>query len=393
MDNQAKKLGTERHGDQCYEVYGYLLPTKLDATVTFLKKYFKVLDKFSCVPYDYKRRKVYKEFAETAIMILARVEQFLSIKRPLIAGSRYINPAAWAIFGEAEDLFPKHSFKDFESICNFYEKRIFKNPNSDNTKKEMFHFRHEPNLCNQLAAKYDETPHYIMTVALAFLRDIILNCGPDCQEFYDIFTNDYREDAEAIDIDQWQELRCKVLGRNGKITTKTYNVKVGQVNLPSIPLVTVTTIEEISDDDNLAQGEKTSLAKTPRVFSRVSGCIKTGDKVEICKVKPINDIRWLFTMDETLGKIGEVKTISYLEGEYQVEFSHHNNTGINSCLTASFWYAEEWVTLVIRPPLDYEPGDETNEMYESAPEVQRKMQKYRDILPVSRCGFGPPNMI
>jgi hypothetical protein len=105
----------------------------------------------------------------------------------------------------------------------------------------------------------------------------------------------------------------------------------------------------------------------------------------------MNDVRWLTRMDETFGKIGEVKSIA--GEEYLVEFK----TGLNSCLHAQFWYVPEWLILVKEPllqlPFRYEPGDETNEMYEFAPEIQRKMQKYNNLLPINRCSFAPPNII
>ena len=104
------------------------------------------------------------------------------------------------------------------------------------------------------------------SIAICFLYDILLNCGPDCEDLYDLFTNDSRDtSSEFIDINEWENTRCTVMGKNGKIRQNRWKIRLGQFYKPAVPLKSSLKFDEISNSDDIADGEKIITFK-PKVY-------------------------------------------------------------------------------------------------------------------------------
>lgn len=241
-----------------YEAHRYCIPQRLFKRIKFIKRYFQVMDKLE-IPTIHRRRKNWIEYAETAVMMLGRLDTFCSTGTPIIVGSKYLSAVPWAIFGNEDGITnilgaaAKHHFKNVIGVGDFYSHFL----DTNNAEYQNFYFRLVPNLTHQVAEKYKLTPHYVMVIALALLSDLLMHCGPDTKELYDLYTNDFRDDNELVDPYKWQMVRCKVWGRNGKLGEKPFNVRIGQLYEPFIPVVSTTTIEElIVEADDLAVGEK-----------------------------------------------------------------------------------------------------------------------------------------
>ena len=241
-----------------YEIHSYFVPHVLDKRIKFLKKYFRVIDRTS-IPHVHKRRKSPVEFAETAVMILARLNAMCKMDIPIVVGSAYLDKMPWAIFGNAPGFGARHLFHDFDGIADHYRKLLVKGCSS----AEHLHFRVVPTLSWQLADEYNISPSFVVSLSICLLHDIILNCGPDCEELYDLFSNDLR--VQSVSLHEWQDLRCKILGRHGKINDQPHDYAVGQIYEPRFPLISSTRIVEISEDDDLAGGEKVHFMRCPVV--------------------------------------------------------------------------------------------------------------------------------
>src|SRR5579859_3769503 len=253
--------------NEFYEIHRYYVPNNINKRMKLIRKYFRIMDKES-IPHQYKRRKSCVEFAETALIILHRLATICDIGVPIVVGSRYLDDTPWANFGNVLlNTEAKINFRGFEDIINYYGKRIMR----DKCRVECFHFRIAPLLSEKMAYEYKLNPHFILAVGLHLLYDLLLNCGPDCIELYDLFNNDIRSTGVfrspslwTAAKNDWQDLRCKVMGHKGRIKDKPYRYKIGQLHKP-IPLTSATKIEEISQSDDIEYGERTIIIKKPAV--------------------------------------------------------------------------------------------------------------------------------
>lgn len=246
-------------GEQ-YDVFRYYIPNRVESRLNTLRKWFRVLDR-DRIPYQYKRRKNPIEHAETAVMILGRIDQLCTLDVPIVAGSGYISSKPWATFGEVPNAKSQLQFRDVEDISDYYHNLIVKGASS----ASYLHFRVCPNLPMELSNKHNKTVHYVVSMALLLLCDILENVGPDCEEFYDLFTNDTRVGREHVDIFDWSRTRQTVLGKKGKTREKRVNIRLGQVYDPPVPLASRTDFIELPESEDLAKGEKLVEAKKPKI--------------------------------------------------------------------------------------------------------------------------------
>lgn len=239
-------------GGERYEMHRYFLPARAMPRIKFLRKWFRVIDR-DPIPPRQKRRKNDVEFAETAVMTLARIDALLGNDIHFVAGSGWLSPQPWGVFGEApEQTQAEVVFPDFPAIANFYESLIF----SQGSVTEYLSFRIHPRLPAVLARKYDLTPHFVVSLAICLLYDILLNCGPDSPEFYDLFTNDTKVGPTQVNIEEWEDVRCRAMGFAGRISERRWPVQLGQVRVPHVPLSTRLEFQERPAVDDLTVGEK-----------------------------------------------------------------------------------------------------------------------------------------
>ncbi len=199
-----------------YEVYRYWIPCNLNSKIDVIKKWGQAICRES-IPKRFRRRKNRSEYAETAVMIFARIDQFISLDIPFTVGSGYLSQNQWATFGEVENPNSEHTFRRMADIGYHYKKNIV----GTGRIAHYFHFRTYPLLAQALAYKHDTSAHNIMSVAILLLHDLIVNAGPDCEEFYDLFTNDTRVKPEHIDVNDWRKLRVNIFGnKKGKSRPK-----------------------------------------------------------------------------------------------------------------------------------------------------------------------------
>lgn len=243
-------------GNEIYNIHKYFVPIAVVNRIKFLRKYFKIMDRDD-TPYRHKKRKNYVEFLETALMILARVDTFISKKIPVVAGSGDLSPLPWATFGFIHaDVHPQFEFDTFGSITKHYNYLIHEN---SPFVSKLFAHRREPFLARNMADMYNCSSHMIVSLAICLLYDILIHCGPDCEEFYDLFTNDNRIRPSEIQIPEWEKIRCKVMGSEGSVSGKKWKVNLGQYYTPKFPNETTVKFEELPENNDISHGEKVKL--------------------------------------------------------------------------------------------------------------------------------------
>lgn len=231
-----------------YEIYEFLIPFALQNKIKFLKKWFR---NEKDVPIEFRRRKIVDEFIESGLIILSRLTEMIEKDIPLISGSRWLGKKPWAFFGDISVGKAKKIFKTKEELVSKYRSQI---ECGDTLMNQYFYFRVEPTIAFELAEKYQEHPNYIISLSICLLYDILINCGPDCQEIADLFCNDKR--IKDVDLLEWERHRQKTMGSKGKILSKPNVCWIGQFYIPSVELKSSTKFDELSNSLDIYDNEK-----------------------------------------------------------------------------------------------------------------------------------------
>jgi hypothetical protein len=235
-------------GPELYEVRRFYFQKTLKKKIKAIRKWFYKIDNPN-VPYDYRRRQTPEEFAELALVILSRIDVSFRSPLPFVVGSEHISPVPWAIFGKSESLF---GVNQFESLFDVYD--YYKNYFRGECYAQDLHFRYIGNSSRQLGVKYNMTANLVIALALLLLTDIIINCGPDCVQLFECFTNDYREEYGSKRVlNSWQDKRKD---NNKSYVKETKSSPIYQMERKSYINKTVKIIEMKTSDD-LAVGERT----------------------------------------------------------------------------------------------------------------------------------------
>lgn len=263
LEGFTAKVRNECLKTEVYDVHKYYLPRSIRKRVKWIKKYFRWLDSY---PDDsfFKRRKHHFEFAETALMILQRIE-IISRKSSIVAGSDYVCALPWAVFGLSERL-SQHKFETIYDLMKHYSNYL----HGECYPVDLY-FRCRGNsstefLTRKMASRFHKQPlgskNYWMALSLALLYDILHYCGPDTHEFFELFTNDMRDSPDSIDFMQWQAFRCRLLGvmPPPEFVHPRHYVDY----TPIKPRRVKTEITEISNNQDLTVGEKTTLVYVPK---------------------------------------------------------------------------------------------------------------------------------
>lgn len=239
-DGFTNYLCQEIIGPEVYQVHEVYLPKSLKPTIKKLKKHFSKFHN-NGIPYDFRRRKTPCEFVEFALNLLKK----LDISRKGVAlGSSFISPVPWATFGSKE-MFARNQFDDIGDLAEHY-KGYFRGG----------HYALEVHLSNiniakSLGKKHNMTANLIIAIALLILTDILINCGPDCIEIFDAFTNDYRDGDRKV-IEKWKNNVYPVVAHTKSALYREY---------PKAYYNHTVRIECKPDEDDISKGEKVHIAK------------------------------------------------------------------------------------------------------------------------------------
>lgn len=246
-------------GPAVYYVHEVYLPKSLKRKIKFLRRWFDIVDR-DAVPAEFRRRQTHHEFAEVALTVASRLDIILSRDGTMVAGSQHLCPVPWAIFGSPGPRFAQNQFHDFDCLRQHYKDAM----RGRHYPQELY-FRGRENASVALAKKHDMTPNLIIAIALLLLTDILVNCGPDCVELLDCFTNDYRVSSDNYPTEKWSQYRSRAIGGNAPRKERTYESvyaprPVAYYN-KSVKII------ECKSSDDLAAGEKTSPLRVAGFFS------------------------------------------------------------------------------------------------------------------------------
>jgi hypothetical protein len=155
----------------------------------------------------------------------------------------------------------KHQFSTILELANNYRDKLH-----GNCYPIDIHFRIGSEWGPKFGKRFKKPPltsaNFWMSVALLLTYDIIHECGPDCHEFFELFTNDYRDNSDNFDMAAWEQIRCKILGNPERIDIN--RIPRGRIRYcelveepPKKPYKAKVEIALVSESNDLAAGETT----------------------------------------------------------------------------------------------------------------------------------------
>lgn len=236
-DGFYQRLKVKRHMTTKYDRYHYYLPAKLSPVIRFLKRYFATLDaEYGGLDEEHRYRQTPFEFSETAIRLLDKVRMRISVNQPIYVGTSYFGPPiSWGLFGNnVEGRSARKQFLSLKEVLDYYSGRI-QGRGFNAIKIDRPHKMAQiDDKLLMLSQRHDRSANLMLACGLCLLYDLIIHCGPDCDEFHEVFTNDRRLTNKPQDA--WVIARQSVIspgcvdlgeilvrGRGGPlITTQSY---------------------------------------------------------------------------------------------------------------------------------------------------------------------------
>lgn len=222
FQNGVFHIGDRRIIDyKFYTKYTYFLPDLVIDAIYEVEEYFEKLDNFDEKLKNIDKYRIHPhEFVDTASIIYSDIRKhFFSQKEPIVLGSGFLSPVAWAYLGKNNTTFAKHYFRKFSDFLDYYMLQI---QEEQNFGKLSIYQRSANNQFIELSRKTKFSINWIVSISILFLKDLIENCGPDCGYFVDIFTNN-RNHNYLTAIPSWKEIREIIeKGFPAFITTKHY---------------------------------------------------------------------------------------------------------------------------------------------------------------------------
>jgi len=202
----------KRHRKKKYDQYHYYLPVNIAPMLQFFKRYFYELDQFyDDLPPKKRYRQSEFEFPEMAIDALHLIRARIAINEPMITGSPMLSPVAWAVFGpNYDECWGREHFVNMQDVLRHYKSFIpARGFNPVNIARPL-KTRPELDRLVVFAELFNESVNVILTCGLYLLFDLIRYCGPDCNEFHFLFSNNMNR-RQISDIPTWYQARSRVI--------------------------------------------------------------------------------------------------------------------------------------------------------------------------------------
>ncbi len=211
-------LGQMYDNREVFEAFNYYLPMEVVKLIPVLNDYFNTLITETNINPERQRRKSVWSSIDTAVGVLHRISHLNSMDEIVYIGSRHLKPVTWAVIGKGTPKIKlyKFLFQSIYSVIESYTRRY----------KEPCHCHpvcvyHQKPYREMLVKLTDACPNdnplsanSFLAAAIHFMVDLLEYGGPDCTEFFDLFTNDLTCSPDDVDLILWRKARERALYGN-----------------------------------------------------------------------------------------------------------------------------------------------------------------------------------
>ena len=188
----------QNHFNKPYIKYKFPVPNKVSEIIPFLKEYYRSLtDLLPSIEDDCKKDWAWNnhyDLYDQAIAHFLNTIQLIKPNKSVYCGSQHKSGITWVCLGKRTDALSQYSIAKQKDLFVFYnhlnksfpyqEANIHLPANSDGHKGIKI------DELKAVAKQYNQSVTFCFSVALNWLYDSIVNCGPDTPEFWYLFTRD-----------------------------------------------------------------------------------------------------------------------------------------------------------------------------------------------------------
>jgi len=259
-------LGNGNDSNVAFQAFTYFLPMDTIRLVPRINDYFHALIAGRDIHHERMRRKSFLESVDAAIGALHRTDYMNSTGSTIVIGSKHIKPVTWAVIGRDTPSCKMYRFqfyniyalidhytKKYEEPCHCGPVCLYHQPKGREAIEQII--RNSPDRKKVLSQ------NIVVAAAIHFLADLLEHCGPDVDEYFDLFTNDLTCGPDSVDLDLWLKCRERALFGTNPVPLTPPKRQIGFVQGPPPPppkpmRIRVVVTEEGVDD--LTVGTKTT---------------------------------------------------------------------------------------------------------------------------------------
>lgn len=188
---------------EVYQAYTYFLPAEIISKYQALGDFYDVLINDSDVPFINRRRKDFVDTLDTAISLFAKIDHCVEHKIHFHMGS-HENPLSHVYIGPVAD----HAIT-LNTYENVYEIISELSAPYDKPMRAYsiigYHKQKYRDMLDAWVKPQDPklskfNINTIVAAAILFLYDTITKCGPETQEVFELFTNDFRSGSNTVNL-------------------------------------------------------------------------------------------------------------------------------------------------------------------------------------------------
>ncbi len=198
-----------------YPALNLRLTEEVGRAMRVVRKHFRILTAYSNLPEGTSRYDGWWDFAAISVRLMLRLDAYLDYNASLSIGSGYISEKPWINFGGYESQ-SEYRLNHLFELIDLYDEQL------SGQYKSFYDIPYTSDLQSiiRLSLKYELSVESMVGVCLLFTRDLLYQCGPDCEMFFDLFTNDGRDNPENLDLDLWETNRIRLWGRFGALRSR-----------------------------------------------------------------------------------------------------------------------------------------------------------------------------
>lgn len=211
-------IGQMHDGRGTYDAYSYYLPMEVVKLIPVLYDYFNTLIVETKIHAERQRRKNHLSAIDIAVSTLDRIDHMNKSDSMVSIGSRHLKPITWAVIGKGTPTcrLYKFQFHSIYSLIDHYARR-YTNPCHCHP---VCVYHHKPyrdiigKVIQGSPAGQNLSANAVLAASIHFMADLLEHAGPDCTEFFDLFTNDLTCSPDDVDLPLWRRARDKALYAN-----------------------------------------------------------------------------------------------------------------------------------------------------------------------------------
>lgn len=209
----------------------YWLPEPACRAATDIARYYNLFLPHCGVPSEQRAVRTVLDAPDFGVDVLGFVNQMMDLGLGFLAGSNLVSPVAWAAIGNVGvHGLARLRFDSTEDLITHYIDQIL-GDDIPCLPTSIFHQEHAIRKIMELAEAMKMPRGFILAASVMFLRDIVVNCGPDTEELSCVFGNSWGEASKQPDHSAWWFARAVLVTQPSRV-----DINAGRLSTAIVPV-------------------------------------------------------------------------------------------------------------------------------------------------------------